>query len=229
MAKILFIRHGQASLGMADYDALSDTGIQQSKTLGVSLLQRGIKIDKIFSGTMQRHLQTATHCLKAMQCTLPFEQDASWNEFDHTDIIAKYEPRYSDMQEIINDVSSAENPKQKIMELLAAAMQRWVAGEDDDYIESWEAFNDRIETGLKRLSERLDKKETALVFTSGGPVCTVMKKVFSLTPEKMFELQLNLANASISQFKNSSRGLQLISFNDHAHFQGEHAGLFTWR
>lgn len=229
MAKIIFIRHGQASLGMAEYDALSDTGIQQSKALGAALLQRGITFDKIFSGTMRRHLQTATHCLEAMQCKLPFERDASWNEFDHTDIIAKYEPRYSDMQEIINDVSSAENPKQKIMELLAAAMQRWVSGEHEDYNESWAAFNYRIETGLQRLSERLDKKETALVFTSGGPVCTVMKKVFSLSPEKMYELQLNLANASITQFKNSSRGLQLITFNDHAHFQGENKGLFTWR
>ena len=229
MAVIYLIRHGQASLGMSNYDELSVTGIEQSKVLGAELLKRGITFDKIFSGTMQRHHQTATHCLQAMNSKAVVVSDSAWNEFDHMDIIAKFEPRYADVQEIIKDVSTAEDPKQKIMDTLTAALSRWTEGRHDDYNESWISFCTRVEEGMHRLRQQLGKKDKALVFTSGGPVAGIMRTTFGLSPEKAFELQLNLANASISQFKNSSRGLQLVTFNDHAHFQGEREGLLTWR
>ncbi len=229
MAFIYLIRHGQASLGMSNYDELSETGIEQSKVLGAELLKRGITFDKIFSGTMQRHRQTAAHCLQAMNLQTAIETDAAWNEFDHMDIIAKYEPRYSDTGEIIKDISAAENPKQKIMHMLMSAFSRWTEGRHDDYNEGWSSFCQRVEGGILRLQQQLNKKQKAVVFTSGGPVCIVMRKILGLTPEKTMELQLNLANASVCQFKNSSRGLQLIAFNDHGYFTGEHKHLLTWR
>lgn len=229
MAHIYLIRHGQASLGMSNYDELSETGIEQSKTLGAELFKRGIAFDKIVCGTMQRHKQTASNCMQAMNLKTEFETDPAWNEFDHMDIIAKYEPRYADMNEIIQDVSTAENPKQKIMDMLMSAFSRWTEGKHADYNESWAAFCQRVNDGMQRLRQQLDKKEKALVFTSGGPVCIVMRKILGLSPEKTIELQLNLANGSICQFKNSSRGLQLITFNDHGHFLGDKQNLLTWR
>lgn len=230
MAFIYLIRHGQASLGMSNYDELSETGIQQAKILGEELMKRGITFDKIISGTMQRHKQTAMNCLQAMNLQSEVATDSAWNEFDHMDIIARYEPRYADTQEIIKDVSAAENPKQKIMDMLKAAFSRWTEGKHDDYNESWNSFCQRVEGGMLRLQQQLDKRQKAVVFTSGGPVCIVMKQIFGLTPEKTIELQLNLANASICQLKNSSsRGLQLVSFNEHGHFQKGNKNLLTWR
>jgi len=229
MAFIYLIRHGQASLGMSNYDELSDTGAQQSKILGEELLKRGITFDKIISGTMQRHLQTAKHCLQAMNSQVSVVSDPAWNEFDHMDIIARFEPRYADVQEIIKDVSAAEDPKQKIMDTLSAAFSRWMDGKHDDYNESWASFFQRVDDGMQRLREHVGKQEKALVFTSGGPVCITLKKLFNLSHERTLELQSNLANASICQFKSSSRGLQLVSFNDHAHFQRDNKSLFTLR
>ena len=229
MASFYLIRHGQASLGMSNYDDLSEMGIKQSKVLGVELLRRGIKFDKVLSGTMQRHKQTVSNCLQAMQMEAEIETDPAWNEFDHMDVIAKFEPRYSDFQEIIKDVSSAENPKQKIMDTLVAAFSRWTEGKHNDYNESWDSFRKRVDEGMQRLRQQLDKKQKALVFTSGGPVCITIGRILGLTPEKMLEMQLNLANASICQLRNSSRGLQLSTFNDHAHFQGEKKNLLSFR
>ncbi len=229
MASIYLIRHGQASLGMSNYDELSETGIEQSKVLGAELLKRGITFDKIVSGSMQRHRQTAVNCMQAMNLQSEFQTDTAWNEFDHMDIIAKFEPRYSDVLEIVKDVSAAENPKQKIMDTLVAAFSRWTEGKHNDYNESWISFCERVDDAMQRLRQQLDKKQKALVFTSGGPVCIAIGKILGLSPEKTLEMQLNLANASITQFRNSSRGLQLTTFNDHAHFQGNQKGLLTWR
>ena len=46
MSKLFFFRHGQASLGAANYDVLSDKGIRQSKLLGEYLLSEQILFDK---------------------------------------------------------------------------------------------------------------------------------------------------------------------------------------
>ena len=43
MSRILLVRHGQASLGAADYDQLSDLGEEQSRILGAALATQGIR------------------------------------------------------------------------------------------------------------------------------------------------------------------------------------------
>ena len=46
MSKLFFFRHGQASLGAANYDVLSDKGIRQSQLLGEYLLSEKIFLIK---------------------------------------------------------------------------------------------------------------------------------------------------------------------------------------
>ncbi|GIV34640.1 MAG: histidine phosphatase family protein [Chitinophagales bacterium] len=229
MATIYLVRHGQASLGMSNYDALSVTGVEQSALLGRELLRRNLQFDKIICGAMQRHRQTALHCLEAMQVKAEIIRDSAWNEFDHMDIISRYEPRYTDVQEIVKDIGAAENPRQKIMNTLVAAFSRWTEGKHDDYKETWTAFCQRVWRGMERLRQQLGHRQRALVFTSGGPACVIAGEILGLTPLKILELQLSLANAAICQFRNSSSGLQLVTFNDHAHFQGENKKLLTWQ
>lgn len=230
MATIYLIRHGQAQFGMEEYDALSPTGIEQAKLLGINLVQRNIQPTKIFSGAMQRHQQTTSFCLQNMQLSVDMVQtEASWNEFDHRDVIAKYDTRYADLNQLKQDIFLDKNPKQKILEIIKGAVVRWTSGQHDDYIESWTAFCERIQKGLQQVVEQSEENDIIFVFTSGGSISVVMQQLLDLSIQKTFELQLNIANASITKLKTGTLGLRLLSFSDYAHFEGEHANLLTYR
>lgn len=230
MATIYLIRHGQAQFGMEDYDALSPVGIEQSKYLGEVLKQRGATVNSVYSGNMKRQVQTAVHCIQ----DLGFTEDKIikseyWDEFNHREIFAKYDPRYEDINQVRNDVILSSDPKQKIKEILTGAIGRWTAGKFDDYGESWKAFENRIQNGLNNITSVSKKEDHIFVFTSGGAISVVLQKVLNLSIEKTFELQLYTANASITKIKTSSVGLQLLSFNDHSHFEGEKKNWLTFR
>ena len=68
MGQILLVRHGQASFGAADYDALSPLGFEQSRLLGAALAHRTISVDAVVHGTMRRHRETAETCAARRAC-----------------------------------------------------------------------------------------------------------------------------------------------------------------
>ncbi|MBK9792230.1 MAG: histidine phosphatase family protein [Sphingobacteriales bacterium] len=230
MATIYLIRHGQAQFGMEEYDALSPTGIEQAKLLGASFLQRTIIPTKIISGAMKRHQQTMDYCLEKMQIENPEKiTNNDWNEFDHRDIIAKYEPRYADLNELKKDIFLDKSPKEKITEVLIGAVTRWTSGQQNDYNESWTTFCDRVKNGLQKIEKESQKEDIVFVFSSGGSISVIMQQILDLSVQKTFEMQLNIANCSITKLRTSSRGTQLLSFSDYAHFEGEHKKWLTYK
>ena len=54
MSKLLVIRHGQARLFTDNYDRLSDVGLSQAEALGKHWLERDIRPDDVYSGTLTR-------------------------------------------------------------------------------------------------------------------------------------------------------------------------------
>ena len=230
MATIFLIRHGQAQFGMEEYDALSPTGIEQAKLLGASFLQRTIIPTKIISGAMKRHQQTMDYCLEKMQIENPEKiTNNDWNEFDHRDIIAKYEPRYANLNELKKDIFLDKSPKEKITEVLVGAVTRWTSGQFNDYNESWTTFCERVKNGLQKIEKESQKEDIVFIFSSGGSISVIMQQILDLSVQKTFEMQLNIANCSITKLRTSSRGTQLLSFSDYAHFDGEHKKWLTYK
>jgi broad specificity phosphatase PhoE len=230
MATIFLIRPGQAQFGMEEYDALSPTGIEQAKLLGASFLQRNIIPTKVISGAMKRHQQTMEYCLEKMNLSdVEKTTNDDWNEFDHRDIIAKYEPRYADLNELKKDIFLDKSPKEKITEVLVGAVTRWTSGQHHDYNESWTTFCERIKNGLQKIEDKAKKEDIVFVFSSGGSISVIMQQILDLSVQKTFEMQLNIANCSITKLRTSSRGTQLLSFSDYAHFEGEHKKWLTYK
>ena len=54
MPVIYLIRHGQASFGAENYDALSDAGWEQSRILGRHLREQNLGAPRVVCGAMQR-------------------------------------------------------------------------------------------------------------------------------------------------------------------------------
>jgi broad specificity phosphatase PhoE len=230
MATIYLIRHGQAQFGMEEYDALSPTGIEQAKLLGATFLQRIVIPTKIISGAMKRHQQTMQYCLEKMHlANMEISTNKDWNEFDHRDILTKYEPRYADLNELKKDIFLDKSPKEKITEVLTGAVTRWTSGQFNDYNESWTTFCERVKNGLQKIEKESQKEDIVFVFSSGGSISVIMQQILDLSVQKTFELQLNIANCSITKLRTSSRGIQLLSFSDYAHFDGEHKKWLTYK
>ena len=218
MSVILLVRHGQASFGKPDYDTLCELGVRQSQVLGRSLKARGVEPDLLVTGRMKRHLQTLEYAAESARWDAPTEVDPGWNEFDHEQIIEVHEPA----------------PRQAFQDMFEAATTRWAAGEhDDEYAESFTAFGQRVQEALRRTSSALEPKQTAVVFTSGGPISRVAASILSPSgacgTELWGRMNITTINAAITKVVVGARGLTLVSINDHSHLEAAGSGLVTYR
>lgn len=230
MGAIALIRHGQASFGAADYDKLSPTGEQQALVLGRALRPRLRGVDRVQTGGMRRHKQTAAGVLEGLALDRPCEQNLGWNEYDHEEVIHRYNPAYKSRTRMMADMARHKNPRRAFQEMFAQAIERWMDGAHDaDYAESWPVFRQRCLQALHDLRESLGRGETALVFTSGGPITAIIQELMGIPAANIFRINWTLANCGITKVIYSERGLFLSSINEHAAFEGEYQSLITYR
>lgn len=258
MAAIYLIRHGQASWGKRDYDALSDHGIEQAKILGHALARRIDSADAVVCGGMRRHRQTAQYALSAMLNKNIAEQptgsndywqeDSRWDEYDHQELIIRHKPQYKSHMLMVADLARTLRPKEAFQEMFEQALQRWITKKDgDEYRESWSGFIRRVNDGLADLaaasnsakgrpsdasrSPRDEQKiiRNTLVFTSGGAISAVVKSLWDMPDVEWMRLNRVIANASITKIVVGRSGLSLSTFNEHAHFEGKHRNMLSYR
>ncbi|RKG71428.1 histidine phosphatase family protein [Corallococcus exercitus] len=230
MGALYFIRHGQASFGAADYDKLSDVGVQQARVLGEALRSRLPKVDAVVTGTMLRHLETAESCLVGLGQRVGVQTMEGFNEFDHVEIVERHTPRYADPAVMQEELAATKDPRRAFQEVFTQAVGRWVAGgHDSEYRESWSAFKKRCLEALATLVASLGPSRTALVFTSGGPITAISQDLLGIPDEHAFRTNWTLANCGVTKVLYSERGRYLSTLNEHGHFEGEHRALITYR
>jgi broad specificity phosphatase PhoE len=231
MGTIYLIRHAQASFGAAAaYDRLSEVGLTQAKVLGRALATRRPRTDRLLSGTMRRHEETARGCLEAMGAPAQWESDSDWNEYDHQNVLQAYDPRYADPATMPAELAASNEPRRRFQEIFVASMDRWVSGRHDaEYAESWPAFRARVSGALARLNASLAKSQGALVFTSGGPIAAVCGALLNLSGQDALSLNSKLVNASVTKLLCNGKAVHLSTLNEHAHFEGAEGALITYR
>ncbi len=220
MSVLLLVRHGQASWGEADYDRLSPRGVEQSRLLGAALAGRAVRPDLVLRGSLRRHRQTAAAAVEGAGWEVDVAEDAGWDEFDHmstlTGALAWHEVEGETYDERVRRFE--------------ATIERWASGQhDEDYHESFPVFRSRVDEALARALERLEPKQTAVVFTSGGPVSWVAARLTDGGPPAWGRLSKVVVNTSVTKVLDGRRGTNLISFNDHAHLEGVDPDLLTYR
>ena len=114
--------------------------------------------------------------------------------------------------------------------LFEQAVARWVGGAHDaEYAETWPAFRARGKAALATLLDALPQGSDALVFTSGGPIAALAQDLLHIPDSDGFRLNWGLVNCGVTKLVRGRDGLRLSTFNGHAHFEGEHASLVTYR
>jgi broad specificity phosphatase PhoE len=221
MSQIFLVRHGQASWGAADYDVLSPLGEEQSRVLGSALATRGVRPDLVVRGAMKRHRQTAEGAATGGGWDAQVVEDHGWNEFDHVQMLSMHPPAYGEGEEM----SRAE-----FQRWFEEATRRWTGGDhDEDYDESFTAFGARVEAALRRTAQQLEANQTAVVFTSGGPISWVAASLLGGTADIWVQLNPVTVNSSVSKVVVGRRGMTMVSFNEHSHLESAGDGYITYR
>ena len=220
MGVLLLVRHGQASFGADDYDVLSETGWAQSRLLGAYLAERGVKPDVVLRGNMRRHRETAEAMIEAAGWTAQVEVERGWDEFDHLGVVAGYPDLPTDR----------ELDRREFQHYFELATRRWTSGEHDaDYPESFAAFRERVGAARARACDGAGPGGTVVVVSSGGPIATACGSLVAPDqddPEVVWGLwgRFNtvVVNTSVTRVVVGSTGARLLTFNEHAHLEGDH-------
>lgn len=231
MTTIYLIRHGQASFGAESYDQLSPNGELQAKLLGQYFDQILKETPYVVAGSMQRHQQTAQLALAECFPEAQIQTDNAWNEFNHQQVFAKYEPRFNEPHLLKQDVAKEENPRAYLAKIFEGAIERWTGGDyHHEYDESWPHFKNRVETALQNLCDELAKIKPryAVVFTSGGVISVAAGKLLELNANRTFALNWAIANTSMTTLRLVGNEPQLLSLNEHHFIKAEDSRLLTW-
>ncbi len=210
MPVVLLVRHGQASFGSDDYDVLSDLGREQSVVVGAELARRALRSPVSVCGSLRRQRDTAVLAMPAV----PPVVDARWDEYDSVALLQRYVP-----------AGAFDGSSKGVQVLLDQALASWV----DDPAGGWEAFSAGAVDALADVAGGLSRGQDAVVFTSGGIIAAVCASLLGLGAAGVVALNRVTANSAITKVVYGGAGASLVSFNDHAHFEGDGRRLLTYR
>lgn len=229
MGQIYLVRHGQASFGSSNYDQLSDLGVEQARLLGEWFANSHQKFNRIVTGDLKRHRQTADACISVLPKTCrvdtDWHTDAGFNEYDHHEVVVKYRPEFEDPEAVKRFLASSPRARQEWQQMFEAAMARWMGGQHDaDYREPWPAFQRRCVGALQRLLDGADKSQSIVVFTSGGTIATICQHLLELSDRQVAELNWSLVNCAVTKLfyrtdGAPSRRVTLSYLNNYAHLE----------
>jgi broad specificity phosphatase PhoE len=231
MGAIHLIRHGQASFGTDNYDRLSDLGKRQARVLGEHFRLAGIGFSRVARGQMVRHRQTMDECLDVMGMQATPWISASFNEFDHEEVVARFRPEFADHETLRQFLAEQERPAAAFQIIFDQAMRRWLSGRhDDEYKESWSHFRQRCIDGFQTLLRNAGGSEHIAVFTSGGPVSIIAQHLLGVPDEHVLKLNYAMINASVTRVLYNDVRVSLSSFNAWSHLESAgDPGLVTYR
>ncbi len=236
MSILYLIRHGQASFGASDYDALSEGGRHQACVLGDFFLSAGTHFDACWSGTLKRQKQTLGQVRERFLeagVDLPLPTDTpALDEYDYEAVLRALVPLIErEDPAFIKDVSTMLSDRRAFQKVFGRVMTRWASGSDRvDGLPEWSAFAAVVTAGIHEIIAHSDRGSRIVAFTSGGPIAATVGSVMGLAAEKTIALSWQLANASITRFKFSDGRISLDTFNEYGHLEGQAGNrLVTYR
>ena len=201
MGEIVLVRHGQANSGATDeesYDRLSPLGHQQAQWLGEYLSDREAGFDKVISGSLRRHKETAA----GIGCADP-QIDPRLNEMD-----------YFNLGQALENVHGVPFPgPDEFASHVPQVMEAWHKAEIMG-VETFASFEDRVTSVLQ---EAAKPGVRVLCITSGGVIGMIIRHLLNLDPTRMAHVLLPIMNSSLHRVHVIPQGPILAGFNATPH------------
>ncbi|EQA38334.1 histidine phosphatase superfamily (branch 1) [Leptospira inadai serovar Lyme str. 10] len=244
MSIVYLVRHGQANSQGEDYDLLTPHGKQQSFQLGKFMAENGDIPDRIVTGTMRRHQETAASFLEGVSSVIGrnshFMQDllqqgdAGWNEFSpalwssYAKILSS---RDGDFARSLTQFSKVRlrggiRSAALFFRLTEEILRTWRDGkETPSGIESYSAFESRVLQSCDTCFSP-SNKERVFIFTSGTPISLALKRLLR-QEEDGFAWMPWIWNTSVSTFRWVRSRYLPVSINNVPHLpEKNHRTLF---
>jgi broad specificity phosphatase PhoE len=229
---LLLVRHGQASMGSANYDQLSEIGRRQARAAGTRLAGADLAIDQVTCGALTRQRATAAEIVAMMPDMAhaagpePPEFrphiDDRLDEYDHVGVLAGLFGAGG--ATVRAEGADPAEPNRGLQPALDEAIARWATA-DAGYGESHDAFIDRVHAVLDDLT---GAPGCTLAVTSGGVIAVACTQVLGLPVDRWPGLARIIVNGSVTKIISGRTGSNLLTFNDHAHLEGDRS-LVTYR
>jgi broad specificity phosphatase PhoE len=231
MSTIYLVRHGQASFGTDNYDQLSATGREQVQLLAEFFLESGEKIDRIYSGTLQRQRETAEIIANAIGISEPVVIDPAFDEYDGDVILRCFAESLAPAELEAAGWPALKSDRRKFQLFLERAARAWVDAriQAEDML-PWHGFLGRITAGLANIMRTEGRSKTLILSTSGGVIGTSVAHVLGLSNHMGVELNWAVHNASITRLIYNADKVTLSMFNALPHLEREgRRHLITYR
>ena len=219
--KIYFVRHGQP-----DYanDCLTELGHQQAAAAAERLRDCGI--EKVFSSTKGRAMQTAEYTAKELGLEIipcDFMREILWNSIDGEPILRNGDPWfYADL--LASEGKSLNDGEWYAKEPYCKSKIIPSAKTVNDGLDAWLA-----ELGYQRESEyyrvvREPTAKTVAMFSHGGSSSVALSRIFNIPlPMVLGIFRPELTSVTVVEFSENVGELicpRLLLFNDEQHIVG---------
>ncbi|EQA71037.1 histidine phosphatase family protein [Leptospira noguchii] len=234
MSIVHLIRHGQANSQGENYDLLTPLGKDQSFALGKYMAHNGELPDRIITGTLRRHLETADWFMKGVVSEVgDLEKykidsfvcrDSGWNEFSPelwsslAKLLASDRPEFARILSQFYKVKVRGGTRSKALfyklteEILKFWKEEAITSED---IETYENFETRIFNSYN-VWFFSGEQERNFIFTSGTPISLVLNRILRQN-EDAFSWMPWIWNTSVSTFQKVKGKYLPISINGVPH------------
>ncbi len=220
MGTLYLVRHGQASFGSSNYDQLSPLGALQCQRLGAYFAAKGRRFAAVYTGTLQRQVQSCSAIADGLGQALPAEQLPGLNEYDSHAVIAAIAP-----QGLAKD-DTAEGHRQHFR-VLRDGLLAWMDGRSQPQgMPGYADYAAGVDDALARVRAQADGD--VLMVSSGGPISTAVARVLGAPAASSIELNLRIRNSAVTEFAFNPKRLALLTFNTLPHLDAdEHASWIT--
>ncbi len=209
----------------ANYDRLSDRGVQQAQLLGEHLQRvtdTARPFDAIISGPAERHRHTASilrdHLADEHLRATEIVGEPRLDEHDLSPLIQTVlsDPTPPEpLASLVDDFGAADGggAKSKALHRLTEPLvAEWIAGtRGGEGVEPWKQFSARVRGAFADLTAR--SGATLLVVTSVGPIAVMLGACLGVSPIRGFQTAWQARNTSVTEFIAGPRGVTLHTFN----------------
>lgn len=207
------VRHGQASLGAADYDVLSELGQRQSRRLGQYFAARGFGFEAVLTGSLRRHAQTWRAIADGAGYAHTALEWPGLDEYDSEAVIRAVHPE---------PLVRPDTPElyREHFRLLRLGLRAWMEGSAaPEGMPDWPRFLDGVTSALDHV-RREHSGGNVLLVSSGGPIATAVGHVLGCAPATTIELNLRIRNSALTEFVFTPKRHTLLTFNHLPHLDG---------
>lgn len=202
MSTITLVRHGQANTRAQDehsYDNLSDLGRQQAQWLGQHFDQTGEHFERVYCGTLRRHLQTAEGMRAETRARII--QDPRLNEME-----------FFTLANLLRDQQGVPMPdsREAFVTYMPLLLGKWQMGEIDSPPETFQQFETRVSEVIDQINAG---RGPALVVTSGGLIGMAFRQAMGLDITAFSRTCIAIMNTSVHRLHRVGEALSMTQFN----------------